>query len=223
MVARVGAEPRDLRRRLAQLAPERGHGQGRDQRQEPARSILVGIDRGRRTPDELLALLVVQHLQQHPFAVRNRARRAQRLRVLQIARIALVAHRGAHRWRSGPALRRAPDRPAEIGQQHAQRAFRLVAADPRLLRPAPRRSRRRQPIESRRTDSRAHLHSCNGVVTPERRVRLPVTASRRECPRRPELGPRSLVRFSWGVPPTARPRVPCRIPRSGLSGCASRR
>ena len=48
-------------------------------------------------------------------------------------------------------------------------------------RPAPRRSRRRRPIGSRRTNSRAHLHSCNDVVTPERRVRLPVTPGKNAC------------------------------------------
>ena len=73
--------------------------------------VLVGIDRGRRTPDDLVALLVVQHLQEHAFAVRNRARRAQRLRVLQITRIALVVHRGAHRWHAGRALRRCAGSP----------------------------------------------------------------------------------------------------------------
>jgi hypothetical protein len=101
------------------MAPERGHGEGCDQRQQPARSILVGIRRGRCTPDDLRALLVIEHLQQHAFAVRNRARRAQRVGILQIARIALVAHRGAHGRHAGPAFRSTADRPTNIGQQHA--------------------------------------------------------------------------------------------------------
>jgi hypothetical protein len=79
------------------------------------------------------ALLVVQDLDEHPFAVLDRSRLVQRLRIVQIAPIALVPHRGVDRRRPGPTLRRAPDRPAEVGQQHAQRPVRLVAAEIRLL------------------------------------------------------------------------------------------
>ena len=222
MVARVGAEPRDLRRRLAQRAAVRGHGQGSDQRQQPARCALVGIDRGRRTPDDLVVLLVVQHLQQHAFAVRNRGWRAQCLRVLQIARIALVAHR-----RRAPLARRSGSPPC-AGSPGRDRATGCaapvppLAADPRLLRQRPDdlafASRSNRVVQTHGLTSTAAWRSNAGGAP-----RAPGHGALARVPAESSARTPSARSLLLGRPPTARP-VPYRIPSAaGLSGCASRR
>ena len=82
--------------------------------------LLVGPDLGRDAPDQIAALVVVEHVLQHLLAVRDRRGLAERLGPLEIARIALVVHRSAHRGGAGAALLGPPDRPADLGQQRPQ-------------------------------------------------------------------------------------------------------
>ena len=67
-----------------------------------------------------------------PFAVADRIRPAQLLRVLQISGIALVAHRGVDGGRTVSSPRYAGSPAPRSGNNTRERAFRLSAADLRL-------------------------------------------------------------------------------------------